>query len=78
MSGLRHILKFSYVKFGNSSVSPDYDYASKCAFWSDVTSQGSSLKKLCKVGEESRILNLATLQNPDGLAIDWVGRNLYW
>ena len=27
---------------------------------------------------DSKIEHLQTLQNPDGLAIDWVGRNLYW
>ena len=69
-----------FAKNQSNAVALDYDYESKCAFWSDVTAQGSSLRKLCKVGEESesKILNLATLQNPDGLAIDWVGRNLYW
>ena len=67
-----------FAKNQSNAVALDFDYKSKCAFWSDVTAQGSSLRKLCKVGEESKILNLATLQNPDGLAVDWVGRNLYW
>ena len=53
----------------------DYDVKSKCIFWSDVTSRGSSLRKMCN---DSKIEHLQTLQNPDGLAIDWVGRNLYW
>ena len=50
-------------------------------FWSDVTSKGSALRKACDVdaGDKSvEIHQLATLQNPDGLAVDWVGRNLYW
>ena len=67
-----------FAKNQSNAVALDFDYESKCAFWSDVTAHGSSLRKLCKVGEESKILNLATLQNPDGLAVDWVGRNLYW
>ncbi len=50
-------------------------------FWSDVTSKGSALRKACDVDQTERplkIQQLATLQNPDGLAVDWVGRNLYW
>lgn len=67
-----------FAKNQSNAVALDFDYKSKCAFWSDVTAHGSSLRKLCKVGEESKIVNLANPQNPDGLAVDWVGRNLYW
>ena len=63
------------VKNQTNAVAIDYDYQSNCIFWSDVTSRGSSLRKMCN---NSNIEQLATLQNPDGLAVDWVGRNLYW
>ena len=63
------------VKNQTNAVAIDYDVKSKCIFWSDVTSRGSSLRKMCN---DSKIEHLQTLQNPDGLAIDWVARNLYW
>lgn len=64
----------------------DYDWATQCIYWSDVTQLGSSIKKICnyKVNStinteiQSQTLQASTLQNPDGLAVDWVGRNLYW
>ena len=65
----------------SNAVAVDFDWQSKCIFWSDVTSRGSSLRKVCgwdKGENRSKITTLATLRNPDGLAVDWVGRNLYW
>ena len=65
----------------SNAVAVDFDWESKCVFWSDVTSRGSSLRKVCgwdKGENRSKITTLATLRNPDGLAVDWVGRNLYW
>ena len=64
----------------------DYDWKTNCIFWSDVTSRRSSILKACNLTQtgnkipepETEIQHLATLQNPDGLAIDWIGRNLYW
>ena len=77
------------VKDQVNAVAVDYDWSSKCIFWSDVTSKGSALRKAClpqlQKSNNSAINNatniseqLITLQNPDGLAIDWIGKNLYW
>lgn len=63
----------------SNAVALDYDYETKCYFWSDVTSVLSSIKKWCPEKEnKTEVLHHALLQNPDGLAVDWVGRNLYW
>lgn len=61
-------------------VALDYEWKNKCIYWSDVTTIGSSIKRLCNRTEESTIsvLHSATLQNPDGLAVDWIAQNLYW
>nr|CAD7434757.1 unnamed protein product [Timema monikensis] len=64
-----------------NAVALDYDWEEKCIYWSDVTSLGSSIKRLCTKAQGNNtyeVLHSATLQNPDGLAVDWVGRNLYW
>ena len=65
-----------FARNQTNAVAVDYDYRSNCSFWSDVTAHGSSLRKLC-AGEEEPV-SLISLQNPDGLAVDWVGRNLFW
>ena len=67
-----------FAKNQTNAVAIDYDYRTKCAFWSDITKSGSSLRKLCIKDKTTEILNLSTLQNPDGIAVDWVARNLYW
>ena len=36
------------VRNQSNAVALDYDYKSGCTFWSDVTSQGSVVRKLCK------------------------------
>lgn len=66
-----------------NAVGLDFDWKEKCLYWSDVTALGSSIKRKC-VGQNLNgnnsyeVLHSATLQNPDGLAVDWIGRNLYW
>lgn len=64
----------------SNAVALDYDWKSQCIFWSDVTTLGSSIKKLCTEDENAtaQVIHSTTLQNPDGLAVDWIGRNLYW
>jgi low-density lipoprotein receptor-related protein 1 (alpha-2-macroglobulin receptor) len=64
-----------------NAVALDYDWTSKCIYWSDVTQLGSSIKRLCdykNVSSTIQVLHSPTLQNPDGIAVDWIGRNLYW
>ncbi|CAG2110813.1 unnamed protein product, partial [Medioppia subpectinata] len=63
-----------------NAVALDFDWAEQCIYWSDVTSLGSSIKRLCGNNESAaeQILHSATVQSPDGIAVDWIGRNLYW
>uniref|UniRef100_A0A0K2T8A8 EGF-like domain-containing protein n=1 Tax=Lepeophtheirus salmonis TaxID=72036 RepID=A0A0K2T8A8_LEPSM len=68
------------VKNQSNVVALDFDWESECLFWSEVTKRGSQLKKKCNFGNEENeeIQRLVTLRNPDGIAIDWVAKNLYW
>ncbi|XP_023209817.1 prolow-density lipoprotein receptor-related protein 1-like [Centruroides sculpturatus] len=61
-----------------NAVALDYDWEEKCLYWSDVTALGSSLTRMCLNKSNHEILHASTVQSPDGLAVDWVGRNLYW
>lgn len=65
----------------SNAVALDYHWSDQCLYWSDVTQSGSSIKRLCDYKRSSsqiQLLHAPTLQNPDGLAVDWVANNLYW
>ncbi|XP_039297964.1 low-density lipoprotein receptor-related protein 1 [Nilaparvata lugens] len=60
-----------------NAVALDFDWLEGCVYWSDVTALRSSIKRFCN-DSSHQTLHSSTLQNPDGIAVDWVGRNLYW
>lgn len=62
----------------SNAVALDFDWETKCYYWSDVNSVISSIKRMCLSSNKTETLHKSTLKNPDGLAIDWVARNLYW
>ncbi|XP_035218425.1 low-density lipoprotein receptor-related protein 1-like isoform X2 [Stegodyphus dumicola] len=61
-----------------NSVALDFDWLENCLYWSDVTALGSSIKRMCLNTPGHQLLHAGSLQSPDGLAVDWIGRNLYW
>ncbi|XP_048001348.1 prolow-density lipoprotein receptor-related protein 1 [Leguminivora glycinivorella] len=65
-----------------NAVALDMEWEKRCLYWSDVARLGSSIKRACsEPGQNSsryQLLHGATLQNPDGLAVDWVAGNIYW
>ncbi|XP_059055812.1 prolow-density lipoprotein receptor-related protein 1-like, partial [Achroia grisella] len=77
-----------------NAVALDMHWASGCLYWSDVTLMGSAIRRWCGLNRQPtvdaadpvaeaasdgyQLLHGGTLQNPDGLAVDWVGGNVYW
>ncbi|GIY95881.1 low-density lipoprotein receptor-related protein 2 [Caerostris extrusa] len=61
-----------------NSVALDFDWLENCLYWSDVTALGSSIKRMCLSTPGHQLLHAGSVQSPDGLAVDWIGRNLYW
>ncbi|CAG5124929.1 unnamed protein product, partial [Candidula unifasciata] len=67
-----------------NSVAVDYDWKEQMIYWSDISSDKSSISRMgfnftsrTKHREQEQLHN-STVRNPDGLAVDWIGRNLYW
>lgn len=62
----------------SNAVALDFEWETKCYYWSDVTSTVSKIKKICPNDNQTTTLHHNMLKNPDGLAVDWVAKNLYW
>ncbi|XP_035237468.1 low-density lipoprotein receptor-related protein 1-like isoform X1 [Anguilla anguilla] len=70
---------YTLIKQGlNNAVALDFHYAEQMIYWTDVTTQGSMIRRMNINGSNVQVLHRTSLSNPDGLAVDWVGGNLYW
>ncbi|XP_066526626.1 low-density lipoprotein receptor-related protein 1-like isoform X2 [Hoplias malabaricus] len=70
---------YTLLKQGlNNAVALDFDYRQQMIYWTDVTTQGSMIRRMHINGSNVQVLHRTSLNNPDGLAVDWVGGNLYW
>ncbi|XP_028437900.1 low-density lipoprotein receptor-related protein 1 isoform X2 [Perca flavescens] len=70
---------YTLIKQGlNNAVALDFHYAEQMIYWTDVTTQGSMIRRMHMNGSNIEVLHRTSLSNPDGLAVDWVGGNLYW
>ena len=67
----------SVVASSIDGVAVDFLYNNHLLFWSDVSEQkifSCSLKTSCK----PRVIVSGDLGRPEGLAVDWVSKKLYW
>ncbi|XP_067287513.1 low-density lipoprotein receptor-related protein 1 isoform X2 [Pseudorasbora parva] len=70
---------YTLIKQGlNNAVALDFDYRQQMIYWTDVTTQGSMIRRMHINGSNVQVLHRTSLSNPDGLAVDWVAGNLYW
>ncbi|XP_027843018.2 low-density lipoprotein receptor-related protein 1 [Aphis gossypii] len=74
---LRGIKTEIVVENLTNAVAVDYDYADNCFYWSEISTQSSTIKRKCKNTTSER-LHGPVIQSPDGIAVDWVAKNLYW
>ena len=56
-------------------VAVDYDPVEGKVYWTDVTLE--QVARAFPNGSEVEVLAKNVI-NPDGVAVDWIGRNLYW
>ncbi|KAL1115254.1 hypothetical protein AAG570_007285 [Ranatra chinensis] len=68
------------IKNLTNAVAFDFDLKGECFYWSDVAASGSSIERVCfnSSARTYQTLHSTALKNPNDLAVDWVGRNLYW
>lgn len=65
----------------SNAVAIDYDWNKNYVYFSDITTSKSEIIRGKWNGNEitnREILHQQNMKNPDGIAFDWVARNLYW
>ena len=61
---------------GMTSIGIDVDCHERFLFWSDVTSK--TIMKADYAGQRVSAVVTSGLISPEGIAVDWLARNLYW
>ncbi|GCB72649.1 hypothetical protein scyTo_0002111 [Scyliorhinus torazame] len=70
---------YTLLKQGLNNVHAiDFDYREKCIYWADFTTQGSTISRIHLNGSNPEVVHHTGQTIPDGLAVDWIGKNLYW
>lgn len=66
----------------SNAVGIDFDWNKNYLYYSDVNSLKSQISRVkmegTNVSGSPEILHHQNLKNPDGIAVDWVGKNIYW
>ncbi|XP_069110175.1 prolow-density lipoprotein receptor-related protein 1-like [Argopecten irradians] len=62
----------------NNAVAVGFNHKEEMVYWTDITSKSSSINRMKIVNGTKQVVHNTTVRNPDGLAVDWVGGNLYW
>ncbi|XP_068676353.1 very low-density lipoprotein receptor-like isoform X2 [Montipora foliosa] len=59
------------------AIALDFDFNSSYIFWTDVMDEDI---KRAKIGENPKVESLVrvNLNTPDGIAVDWINKKLYW
>ncbi|KRX38253.1 Prolow-density lipoprotein receptor-related protein 1 [Trichinella murrelli] len=61
-----------------NAIAIDYDFEEDRVYWSDISQLSVYIGRVFLNGTGWQILHWHDLRSPDGLAVDWVARNLYW
>ncbi|KAL7046079.1 hypothetical protein ACKWTF_002468 [Chironomus riparius] len=65
----------------SNAVAIDYDWSQSYIYFSDVTTSKSEIVRAKLEGNKvinREVLHQQNMKNPDGIAFDWIGKNIYW
>ena len=61
-----------------NSIAIDYDPISNRVFWTDLADQQQAIRSANLDGSNETDVVISDVDHPDGVAVDWLGRNLFW
>ncbi|KAL1785367.1 low-density lipoprotein receptor-related protein 1B [Sigmodon hispidus] len=69
---------YTLLKQGlNNVIAIDFDYREEFIYWIDSSRpNGSRINRMCLNGSDIKVVHNTAV--PNALAVDWIGKNLYW